>query len=46
MSIVVGAFWTVSKGLEGGLEIREKIKTIQIKIVLKSTKVLRRFLET
>ena len=47
--ILVGAFWTISKGLVKGLEnleIREQVKTIQTIALLRSTRIRRRVLET
>ena len=49
LSIVVGALRMVSKRLEKRLaepEIRRSIETIQITTLLKSARILRRFLET
>ena len=48
IAIVIGAFGTVTKGLVKGLEdleIREREKTIQNTILLRSARVLRRVLE-
>ena len=47
--IVIGAFGTVTKGLLKGLEDLEvggRVETIQTKALLKTTRILRRVLET
>ena len=47
--IVIGAFDTVTKGLLKGLEDFEvgcRVETIQTTALLKTTRILRRFLET
>ena len=49
ISIVIGAFGTVTKGLLRGLEdleVGRRVKTIQATILLRSARILRRFLET
>ena len=46
---VIGALCTVTKGLEKGLEdleIRGRVETIQTTALLKSTRILRRVLDT
>ena len=47
--IVIGALGTVMKGLVQGLEdleIRGRVETIQTKVLIRSTRILRRVLET
>ncbi len=47
--IVIGTFGTVTKGLLRGLEILEvggRVETIQTTALLKTARILRRFLET
>ena len=47
--IVIGEFYTVTKGLEQGLEdleIRGQVETIQTTALLRSARILRRVLET
>ena len=47
--IVIGAFSTVTKGLLKGLEDLEvggRVETIQMTALLKTTRILRRLLET
>ena len=49
IAIVTGAFGTVTKGLLRGLEDLEvdgRVKTIQTTALLKTARILRRFLET
>ena len=49
VSIIVGAFGTVPKGLEKSLERLEiggRMKTIQIIALLRSARILRKVLET
>ena len=49
MPIVIGVFGTVTKGLLNGLEDLEVsglVKTIQIKALLRTTRIQRRVLET
>ena len=41
-----GALSAVNKGLVQGLEIREQVETIQITVLLRSARILRRVLET
>ena len=47
--IVIGAFGTISKGLLKGLEDLEvggRVETIQMAVLLRTTRILRRVLET
>ena len=47
--IVIGAFGTVTKGLLKGLEdseVGDRVETIQTTALLKTTRILRRVLET
>ena len=47
--IVIGAFSTITKGLQKGLEVLEvggRVETIQTTTLLRSARILRRFLET
>ena len=49
ISIVIGAFGTVTKGLLKGLEyleVGDRVETIQATALLKMTRILRRVLET
>ena len=48
ISIVIGALSTVTKGLvkgPGDLEIRGRVETIQTTVLLRSARILKRFLE-
>ena len=47
--VVIGAFGTVTKGLLKGLEdleVGDRVETIQITALLKTSRILRRILET
>ncbi len=46
--IVIGAFGTVTKGLLKGLELEvgDRVETIQTTALLRTTRILRRVLET
>ena len=47
--IVIGAFGTIAKGLSKGLEnleVGERVETIQMTILLRTARILRRVLET
>ena len=46
VTIVIDAFGTVTKGLLMGMEIGGRVKTIQTAALLRSTRILRRVLET
>ena len=49
VAIVIGAFGTITKGLLKGLENLEvggRVETIQATALLKTARILRRFLET